>query len=258
MPPQQPNQPQQPDPFQPSAPQGSPAGQPSVTASGPPPQAASQQKHSKPLVFIIVIVLLSLALIASLIWAFMLMGSRNDFRDNTQSKVDEAVSSAVETRETELEAEFIEREKEPLINYTGPSEFGTISIDFPKTWAAHVDESKSGKTPVDGYFHPKFVPGTDSGVSFALRVEVIESPYGKELDDYAKAAEKQEVTVAPFVLDKVPSVAGSRIDGEVEKGKQGSVVLFPLRDKTIRISTLSDTFIKDFDSIILKNMSFQP
>ncbi len=50
--------------------------------------------------------------------------------------------------------EFIVREKQPLQTYTGPSAFGSISVKYPKTWSAYVDETNSS-TPVDGYFHPR-------------------------------------------------------------------------------------------------------
>lgn len=246
--------------FQPSTP---PA--PDQTGQTPPssspnnqPQTAAQLKSHKPWVLIIALVITVLTLIGVGIWGFMMMQSRNDWQNNTQPKIDTAVAAAEQAQKEQLEAEFIEREKEPLVNYTGPSEFGTVSIDYPKTWSAYVDEAKKGSTPIDGYFHPGFVPGIESGISFALRLEVLESSYDNELDAYANAAEDGEVKVTPITLDKVPNVAGSRIDGEVEKGKQGSVVLFPLRDKTIKVSVLTDTFIKDFNNIILKNMSFVP
>lgn len=236
--------------------------------SGPPPgyapqpmqmpQTAAQLKPRKPVGLIIVVILLILLLFASGAYGYSMMSSRNDYRDNVQEKIDAAVAVAIDEREKELSIEFAEREKTPLVNYTGPSEFGTVSIDYPKTWSAYVDESKSGSTPVDGYFHPSFVPGTNSGTSFALRLEVLEKTYDKELSQYASGVKRGEVRVAPIKLEKVPSVAGSRIDGEVERDKQGSVVLFPLRDKTIKISVLTDTFVDDFNNIILKNMSFQP
>lgn len=245
-------QPQQP--FQPSAPQGPPAGY----TPAPQPQSASQLKAHKPVGLIIAVVLLALMLLGALGYAFMLMSSRNDFRDNAQEKIDAAVVVAEEKKTEELNADFIEREKEPLKNYTGPSQFGSVSIDYPKTWSAYVDESGKGSTPVDGYFHPNFVPGTDSGISLALRVEVLESSYDKVLDGYASGVKRGTVTVKPITLESVPSVAGSRVDGEVEREKQGSVVLFPIRDKTIKVSVLSDQFKADFNNTILKYMSFVP
>lgn len=224
----------------------------------PQPQSASQIKAHKPVGLLIIIGVLSVLLIGSIAFGVTMMQSRNDYRDNVQQKIDAAVAAAVEQREQELEAEFIEREKEPLKTYTGPSQYGTLKIEYPKTWAAYVNESGGGNTPINGYLHPNFVPGVDSGVSFALRFQVLESSYDEELDDYDREVEDGSVTVTPVTLEKVPSVAGSRIDGEVEKDKQGSVVLFPIRDKTIKVSVLSDQFIKDFDNIILEKMSFVP
>lgn len=245
--------------FQPSAPQGPQNSQPPGNSPvSQQPQSASQIKAHRPIVLIVAVVILSLLLLGSLAYTYTLMTSRNDFRDNAQQKIEEANEIAVAQSREEQEIEFIEREKRPLVNYTGPSEFGTVSIDYPKIWSAYVDESKKGSTPIDGYFHPGFVPGVDSGISFALRLEVLESSYDKELKGFASAAEKGEVKVRPITLEKVPNVAGSRIDGEVERDKQGSVVLFPLRDKTIKVSVLTDTFLSDFNDKILKNMSFVP
>ncbi len=245
------------DPFQPSAPQGPPAGfnpQPQQVQ----PQSASQMKAHKPVKFIVVVVILSLFLIGSLVYGFMMMSSRNDFRDNVEDKITKASEIAVSESKAEQEAEFVEREKEPLKTYSGPSQFGSLVVRYPKTWAAYFDESGKGNTPIDGYLHPNYVPSVNSGISFALRVEVLESAYDRVLDGYTSDAKKGSVTVQPITLEKVPSVAGSRLNGEVEKDKQGSVVLFPLRDKTIKISVLSDQFIKDFNEIILREMSFIP
>ncbi len=261
----QPNTPQNQQPFQPSAPQGpgpNPQYQAPPQGAMPQPSAApmtaSQLKPQKPIALIILLVLFVLLFLGAAGYAFSMMSSRNDFRDNVEEKILAANEVAVTANTEELNAEFIEKEKEPYVVYTGPSQFGSVSVTYPKTWSAYVDESGKGSAPIDGYFHPGFVPGVDSGISFALKLEVLESSYDKELDKFASAVKKGTVKIAPVTLDKVPSVAGSRADGLVDKDKNGSVVLFPLRDKTIKVSVLSDQFIGDFNDIILKNMSFIP
>lgn len=183
---------------------------------------------------------------------------RADYKDNVDQKISLAVEEAVEVSKAEQEKEFAEREKEPLKTYNGPSQYGSLTIAYPKTWSVYVNESGKGNTPLEGYMHPGVVPGVDSGISFALTFQVIESPYDQELDSYSSAVKRGTVRVSPVKLDKVPSVAGSRIDGEVERDKQGSVVLLPVRDKTLKVSVLSDQFISDFENIILKNLVFTP
>ena len=223
------------------------------------PQTASQLKahhHSRGLLIgLIIVTILLIASISFGVWAFM---ERTDYKDNVDNKVATAVDSAVEKSKKEQEADFVEREKKPYKTYNGPSQFGSVSITYPKTWSAYVDESGSGNTPVEGYMHPNYVPGIKSGISFALKFEVIEKPYNDVLDSYSSDVKQGTVNVSPIKLKNVPSVAGSRLNGEVEREKQGSLVLFPIRDKTLKVSVLSDQFVGDFENIILPNLSFTP
>lgn len=246
--------------MQPNTP-GQIPGQPYNTQSPQmqPPQTAAQIKakhHGRGI--LVALILVTLLLLASLGFGGWAFTERTDYKNNVDQKISVAVDEAVAQSREEQEAEFIEREKEPFKTYQGPSQFGSVSITYPKTWSVYVNESGKGNTPVDGYMHPNFVPGIDSGISFALRFEVLESPYDKELDKYSNVVKRGTARVSPVKLDKVPSVAGSRVDGEVERDKQGSVVLFPVRDKTLRVSVLSDQFLQDFETIILKNLSFTP
>lgn len=241
---QQPNQP----PFA-----GYPT-RPNVTPGQPIPKMP-KKPHSWAL--IIPLVLFILLFIAASSFGFWAYAERNDYKDNVDQKVAAAVEQAVQEAEAAKEEEFLEREKRPYRQYRGPGAFGAIVIQYPKTWSAFVSET-SGREPVDGYFHPGFVPDQKSGVGFALRLEVIEQPYDQILGDYESEAEKGEVTISPYSPPKVPSVLGVRINGMVEKDHQGSTVLFPLRDKTIRLTTLSPQFVGDFNNHILPNFEFTP
>jgi hypothetical protein len=53
-------------------------------------------------------------------------------------------------------------------------------------------------------------------------------------------------------------VVGSRIDGEINLGQKDSMILLPVRDKTIKISTESQEFMGDFNDIVLANLKFVP
>ena len=43
--------------------------------------------------------------------------------------------------------------------------------------------------------------------------------------------------VAPFAAAKVPSVVGVRVDGQINSLKTGTMIVLPLRDKTIELWT---------------------
>lgn len=266
MNPQNPNPyqpPQQATPPNPNLPQSGVPGQPPVQpvgAPGPSPQftSASEAKKHKPWVLIGLLVFFILAFMGSSGFAFWAYAEMNDYKNNVEEKVAAAVSDAVKQTEETKEKEFLERSKSPYKIYRGPGDFGSIEITYPKTWSATVIES-GGTAAVDGYFHPDFVPGPKSETAFALRLEVLEQPYDRVLSGYDSEAKKGTVKVSPYKAKRVPQVLGARLDGEIERGYQGSAVLLPLRDKTIRISTLaSASFGGDFDKIILEKLIFTP
>lgn len=244
-----------------NTPAGPPPGQPynQMPAVQQPPQTASQlkggQRSKGLLIALIVVSVLLVGAIGFGIWAFM---ERSDYKNNSDQKVSAAVAQAVEETEVAKEKEFVQREKEPFKTYQGPPQLGSVEITYPKTWSAHIDEQGQGATPLVGYMHPNFVPGLDSGTSFALQFEIVEKAYAEELESYSRDAQNGAVTVTPIKLENVDGVAGARIDGEIVRGKQGSLALFPVRDKTLKISTQTDDFKSDFDSIILKNLKFNP
>lgn len=208
------------------------------------------------LIPLIVAVVLLLGAAGFGIWAFAGM---QDYKNNVQPKIDKAVAIAKQETETAKDAEFVEKEKSPYEEYISPQAAGTIKIVYPKTWSAYVAEDLGGNNPVDAYFHPKYVPSRESDTGFALRVKVLSTSYNDRIDDFESAVERGKVTASPYKAPKLPEgVIGTRVDGEINTGQQGSMVIFPLRDKTIEISTESPQFKGDFDKIILENLTFVP
>lgn len=189
-------------------------------------------------------------------WAFTQM---QDYKNNSDKKSAAAVKIAEQKLSSEKEKEFLEREKKPLKEYKGPAQYGSLSIQYPKTWSAFVTEANSGANHVDGYFHPGHVPGLLSGTDFALRVKVTSKSYADELKTFEGKAKTGKLTISPYRPKKLPEGSvGVRVVGEINAGQQATMVLFPLRDKTIMISTESTQFLNDFDKIIMENINFVP
>lgn len=223
-----------------------------------PPQptvASSQNKHFNSL--IIPVVLLSLMLVGALGFGFWSYSQAREYKNNIDEKVNERLADAVSRAEAAKEYEFVQREKEPLTEYVGPAAMGSLVVKYPKTWSAYIDETRDG-IPIDGYFHPNFVPGVGSGTAFALRVEVLTDDYATVLRQFDSAANRGEVNVTAIKPVNVPSVTGARVDGQIKRDRRGSVVLFPIRDKTLRLTTEAEQFVKDFNEIILANLTFKP
>lgn len=231
-------------------------GNPQIQA--PAPIAASQMKHSWSLKTIFLIVFLVLMLLGATGFAIWAFAERQDYKDNSDKKSAEASAIAVENESKKKDAEFLEKEKQPYEIYSGPDAYGSIKVTYPKTWSVYAVEAGQGATPLDAYFHPKVVPDTKGGTAFALRVQVLNSSYEQEMKKLDSAVKGGKVKVVPYALPKIPNVKGSKVTGEVNVGQNDTMIVLPLRDKTIKISTESPEFLKDFDSIIMTNMTFSP
>lgn len=225
----------------------------------PQPQSASQMKKQHIslgwIITTVVLLLLLLGVGGFAAWAFM---ERGKYKNDTDAIVAKEVALAEQRVSTAKDAEFVEAEKKPTKAYKGPSTFGSVELEYPKTWSAFITESGQGNTPIDGYLHPNFVPGTQSGTQFALRLEVVQRTYDDVLKQFDSKVRQGKVAVSPFRAEHVPDVLGARVEGEINQGQKNLMVLFPIRDKTLKISTESETFFKDFNEIILKTLKFVP
>lgn len=207
-------------------------------------------------VLLIPLILASLFLIGALAFGFWAFGERQDYKNNSDQKVSAAVVVAKQQEGVVKDKQYAEAAKLPLKTYNGPEQFGSIALQYPKTWSAYVVVGSNGDASLDGYFNPDVVPSTDDENSmFALRLQVVDNPYSDELQDYQ---DNEEVTISPYALPKLPKVIGVRISGQIEENKKGSMVVLPVRDKTLKIFTESETYLNDFDNNILANLTFSP
>jgi hypothetical protein len=209
--------------------------------------------------WLIAFLLTFLLLIGAGIFGFWAFGERNDYKDNVDAKIADAVAVAQKENSDKKDAEFREKEKEPYRTYVGPAAYASVAITYPKTWSAYVDESaRGGGNVVDGYFNPSTVPGVQSGNNFAIRVQISGASYNQELNNMAQFIKAGKIKVIPYRPAKVPTVTGVRVDGEIFTGKQGSMIILPVRDKTLKIWTEATQFVGDLDKIILENLTFVP
>jgi hypothetical protein len=189
-------------------------------------------------------------------WAY---SSRQDYKNNVDIKIADAVAVAKKEEAKRKDAEFVEAEKRPLRSYIGPSAFGAVRVAYPKTWSVYVNDTggtESGAA-VDGFFHPKVVPAVDAEASvFALRIQVVNEPYAEVVRNLGEGQEAP--VIKAYALPKVPDVIGIKATGKILDDKSGTMVVLPLRAQTLQIWTDGQQFVKDFESIILPNLSFTP
>jgi hypothetical protein len=188
-------------------------------------------------------------------WAYM---GRQDYKNNVDKKIETAVAQAKVDEGKVKAAEYAEKEKYPYKLYKGSPTYGSVNVIYPKTWSALVTEG-SGDTPLDSYYHPNYIPGLQSTTALALRVKIVAKSYTSELSSYDALAKKGLVKVSPYSAPKVSTVVGSRIEGQLDQKSKnkGVMILLPLRDKTIEISTQSQDFVKDLDNIVMAQFTFE-
>lgn len=203
-------------------------------------------------------VILAVLFIFTFIFAIWAFGQMQDYKNNSDKKAAAAVKVAETAQETKLNAEFAEKEKSPYKTYLSSADFGSVKIVYPKVWGAYVNETAQSNSPVDGYFHPNFVPKTTGEVPIALRVQVNSTPYSQSLSEFEGGVQAGELKASPVVVDGVKGVTGMRFTGKISGNYTGSVVLFPVRDKTLKIWTEIPANVNDLNNIVLKNLTFSP
>jgi len=205
-------------------------------------------------VTVVMLVVLLLAAVGFGVWAFM---GRQDYKNNVDSKIKAAVQDNSKAVRAQDAKEYAEAAKNPLKTYTGPEAYGSVTLQYPRTWSAYV-VTGSGQ-PLDAYFNPDVVPSiSDQKSVFALRVQVVATAYSQSVAPYKNLQKQGKVTVSPYALPTVSSVVGVRIDGQIAPTKQGSLVILPVRDKTLKLWIESNQFAADFNNTILPKAGFSP
>ncbi len=189
-------------------------------------------------------------------WAYMQM---LDYKNNSDAKVAVAVAQAKLDEDKVKDAAFAQAEKQPLTTYQGPSAYGSVSVSYPKTWSAYVIDTRSSSPYVDGYFNPSTVPDVNGSNSvFALRVQVVQDAYSDVVANFSSLVRNGKVAVSPYAVPKVSNVIGVRVDGQLTQKTNGSMIILPLRNTTLKVWTEAPQFENDLNTNILPNLTFRP
>jgi hypothetical protein len=233
--------------------------QPQFPVQNPVVPSGPQLPSSKPPVgFILGLAITILLLVGALVFGFWAFGQMQDFKNNSDQKSATAVLAASEKQKKELDAQFAEQEKSPLKTYTSPNQFASIKIVYPKTWSAYVIEQTDGSNPLDGYFAPGFVPNIQGKNNYSLRLQYTSTPYTAVLQQYSAATQAGTVKVSAYTPEQVKGATpGVKLTGQLEPQKSGTMIILPIRDKTLKIWTETDSAQSDFNTV-LKNLTFSP
>lgn len=205
-------------------------------------------------VLLVPLIMASVLLVAAIGFAAWAFTERQSYKNDVDAKIATAVEINTKEVSDQKDNEFLEKEKYPLDTYEGSSQYGRIKVSYPKTWSAYITENPNGAEYV---FSPRFVTG-DLNASRPLKIIVENRPYSEALTIYDGQLLNGEIRAKAYSLPKVRNVVGTRFDGAIEPNKEGSVILLPLRDKTIKIINEVPALVNDFNKIILENLTFNP
>ena len=202
---------------------------------------------------LVAIILLVLGMVMLGVLSVWLYIQYSDQKSNVDAKVALAVSEAEKEQADDLETKFLEREKEPNYEFAGPGDYGRLTLRYPKTWSVYVANAATEGGDFEAYFHPKIVPSTEGDTQrFALRVKISDTKYEDATSEFNSLVEEGALRSTGVTLN---GVSGLRFDGKFSDEIRGAVVVFKIRDKTVTLSSDSDTFKPDFNKIV-KSVKF--
>lgn len=199
----------------------------------------------------ILLAVLTAGLAGFSLWAFT---SYQDQKNHTDAKIEAAVTKAKAAQAETLEKDFVEREKQPYTKFNGPDDLGHVSFDYPKTWSVYI--AKNGTSgDFEAYLNPGTVPTISNQQPYATRVVVSDKTYESTLKTYESLVKKGDLRSTPLTIN---GFTGVRLDGKFSAQREGSSVIFKVRDKTLVLSTDATAFKPDFDGVVLKSLDFNP
>ena len=228
-------------------------GQPMMMMQAPTPQIPVVKKDVKSLVKTIVIIalsLLSLTFIGLFIW--MLMEYRAASTD-VDGQIAVKVAEAVDENTAKLEEDFVKRDKYPNRTFAGPTDYGELTFEYPKTWSVYIPKDATKGGDFEAYFNPIEVNEISNQNINSLRLSILDKAFDDVISRYQSEVEGKEpkMRLDTIMIGKERNVNANLYTGIIPGTEfRGHVVVFKIRDKTVIMQTDSELFNEDYDNIL--------
>ena len=213
-------------------------------------QIVASKKDKSGLIKTIVIIILGLTtatFVGLFIW---ILGDYNDLNTDVESKIDIAVSEAKVQQKMEDETEFTEREKNPYRNFSGPTDYGQLSFEYPKTWSLYVAKSAYNGGDFEAYFNPIQVDAPSNDTINALRVSILTKSFETVTAEYQRYLDAKDSSLSVSTVTINDTTANRYIGTIPGTNLNGIIVIIKIRDKTALLRTDSMLFESDFNTLI--------
>ena len=223
---------------------------PSAPAVAPAATAGMTDKKNNTLIETIILIAVCVIAAIAIVFAVIFFMQYNELKVNYDSDKNLAVAEAVKKQEDIDKANYAEQEKLPKTSFTGPSDYGSLSFQYPKTWSVYVDSDGTNNSDYKAYFRPAWVdPVSDSASRYALRFQILNRQYTTVQGDYESKVKNGEMTSSVFNADS-NKITGIKYEGKIDEGIQGVVVLVKVNDKTAIFQMDAEVYRKDFEELV--------
>lgn len=215
---------------------------------------ATNAKPEKKNTLVETLVLVGVCLVAAvaIVFAVIFFMQYNELKTNYESEKNLAISGAIKEQQDKDAAAEEERAKLPYYSFTGPSDYGSISFEYPKTWSVYVEKDGTGNSDYVAYFQPKQVDPTSSKDSrYALRFQILNRQITTVQTTYESKIKSGKLTSRTFSTDD-NALSGTWYEGELSDGIRGVAILLKVNDKTLIVQTDADAYRTDFEVLVKK------
>ena len=217
------------------------------------PTAPVTKPNNTKLILIIATIAASLVAVAFAGLFVWMMTERNEAQSDIDTKISLAVTAAKEEqREADL-LEFDEIEKTPYKVFYGPTDYGSLSFEYPKSWSVYVAESAVNGGNFSAYLNPDQVEAVSNNTVNALRVKILNTSFEAVTQNYQQliAGGKTDLTMISANIGKNDSIVANLYTGTLPDSTLiGYMVVFKIRDKTAILQTDSVLFESDFEKLL--------
>ena len=229
-----------------------PAMQPMTAAPTPAAPMATNASDKKSLIETIILVVVCLIAAIAIVIAVVFFMQYNELKTNYDSDKGIAVAEAVKAQEDADIEKFKEESKLPYAKFTGPSDYGSLSFEYPKTWNVYVNSDGSENTDYEAYFRPGQVDPIDKETSrYGLRFQILNRQITSIQPDYENRVKDGSLTSSVFSAGSgSTALTGTRYEGSIDEKIRGVVILIKINDKTAIFQTDADSYRADFDKLV--------
>jgi type IV secretory pathway VirB10-like protein len=218
----------------------------------PAPAQAKKKSHVGEIILIIFIFLIAGGAVAGAIYCYTQYDTLNrEVLADRGVKVDKAKTEQKEQDEQNYERRSAKTTRE----FTGPSNFGALTFEYPKEWNVYIDDDSSTEPTYAAYFSPDYakpINSANQGLEFKIN------------------SQNYDATVKNYTHNLISSTAysangltGTIFRGKLDKkedSKDGVAVVIKVNNYSATILTRDyETYGEEFDKIInsLKSANYE-